>query len=381
MNHSTYTYAYTKTKSKLFNSSVPMANSRFPSTASSRYNQSASSGQTNVKVANNCQNDLVKMLLSERGKGKNNEAATGLNINMHNIGNISSSQSVSIDRALDMPKAGSNSKEDQRFDEAVMIFQVASYALIEQCMLDAGFSRKNIVDCDPLYIEFVQYAVGSEMNRINRLMQAIPEFSVYHEDGANQDLANRRGSNYEMMQKALIIFQVKICSILKHSMMQAKFQSFETYECNHAYITFARTALRAELNRITQFDVNGDQDKAVAECFTITSILKNNNVSSLEIFNTEHKVVFDALVEDKDGANNSTTVSTHASDSTRLMGSLTGRKRFFEQLSDQDEEKGKGGSQPSSKQDRNQLSAPVILNPYYYRQPFANDSSKDKRKK
>lgn len=324
---------------------------------------------------------IVKMLLSERGKGKNNEAATGLNINMHNIGNISSSQSVSIDRALDMPKAGSNSKEDQRFDEAVMIFQVASYALIEQCMLDAGFSRKNIVDCDPLYIEFVQYAVGSEMNRINRLMQAIPEFSVYHEDGANQDLANRRGSNYEMMQKALIIFQVKICSILKHSMMQAKFQSFETYECNHAYITFARTALRAELNRITQFDVNGDQDKAVAECFTITSILKNNNVSSLEIFNTEHKVVFDALVEDKDGANNSTTVSTHASDSTRLMGSLTGRKRFFEQLSDQDEEKGKGGSQPSSKQDRNQLSAPVILNPCYYRQPFANDSSKDKRKK
>ena len=371
--------------------------------------------------------------------------------NAHLSSSVSSSSIIAANESRFFLSQKGKFKENQNhqqqicLNEAVIIFQVASYSLIEQCMLDAGYSRQNVINSsDAMYVEFVKYAIGSELNRINRIMSSIPEFANYQYHDASKSFSNTNSSNISMMNKALIMFQVKICSIIKQSMMQANFRSYETYECHYSYITFAQTALRAELNRVsvaqTPFDVidhvttststSNNHNKVNVES-TINhrnnSAASKNNTNALgsllSTTNQHHhnKVVFDALSNTTDsGANNSTTVSTHASDSTRLMGSLTGRKRFFEQLSDQDDHdndndysvddnKGSGAlnkdgnngcyvnfsngqssnackSRSGNKYDggrsrSNKLSAPVILNPYYYQQPFATDSSKDKRKK
>ena len=276
--------------------------------------------------------------------------------------------SSQCDEKDSLNKIESEMKKSKRLDEAMSIFHYLILGFIPSILADAGYNKNiNNYDPDPIYIEFVKCAVGSELNRIHHIMRSIPQYSMI--DACDcEHIIIKRDCNFEMMQKALTMFQVKICSILKQSMMQAKFRSYETYECNYNYITFARTALQAELNRVSHFEVQsvGSSSSAVDHN---TAVPKKPSASSLTSLSSEH------TSEDRDGPNTSIAISTHASDSTRLMGSLTGRKRFFEQFSDEENSE-RGNSPTNQKKVRIQSSAPVILNPYYYQQPFSNVETK-----
>ena len=273
-------------------------------------------------------------------------------------------------------------EERQRLELAIMLFQVASYSLIKQCMLDAGFSGKNIEEYDPLYINFVKWAISSELKRIEHLIQVTTKKSIIlslaeHDQrilGLDVDIDRK---HYVMLQKAVTIFQVKVCSVMKQSMLQAQYPRYQTYECHHNYITFARMALDKELDRVSRFS---KQNKDI------------NKTSDHDLLYTD---------QDHCSVGFSVAKKSITSDSTELTGSLTGRKRFFERVTAEcktiisnkkNQKPHMSTSSGSSSSNTNHINntnynnnvyqninnpksnTPVILNPYYH-QLTANNTN------
>lgn len=212
-------------------------------------------------------------------------------------------------------------------------------------MLEAGFSGKNIVECDPVYVEFVKNAMNSEMSRINQLMQVIPELAMLNYRNHQSDL-HSYGHSDETMDKALMIFQVKVCSILKQSMMQAQFQANETYECTQTYIKFARKALNSELQRVARFDV--DRSNFFPENIVIDCDIKEleNGVPAIDTFDVELKNL--EIVDLDASFNNINSVSTGINDGSAFEKVNTKQTQPMENSSIQFKVKNTRGKEPTA---------------------------------